>query len=89
VTKYIIAMHSTPIHEVDCGSIFVTDGTLHELDIKTPAVEISTESPSECHYPSHLCDNGTVCLPVDSLCDGKAHCVDGFDEGLRCGKEFC
>lgn len=88
MTEYIIATHSTAIHEFDCESIFVTDGTLHELDIKTPAVEISTAAPSECHYPSHLCDNGTLCLPVDWLCDGKADCEDGFDEGLRCGKEF-
>jgi len=84
----MLLQHSTAVHEPDCGSIFVTDGTIHELDIKTPAVEISTEAPSECHYPSQLCNNGTLCLPVDRLCDGKADCEDGSDEGLRCGKEF-
>jgi hypothetical protein len=66
--------------------LFLTDGTIHELDTKKPIPEVSTEAPSECHYPSQLCNNKTLCLPVDWLCDGKSDCEDGFDEGLRCGK---
>ncbi|KDR21144.1 hypothetical protein L798_04073, partial [Zootermopsis nevadensis] len=58
-------------------------------DIKTPIPEVSTEAPSECHYPSQLCNNGTLCLPVDWLCDGKSDCEDGSDEGLRCGERVC
>lgn len=52
---------------------------------------ISTEAPPTpssvvCDHPSRLCDNGTVCISVDQLCDTSFDCQDKSDEGLRCGK---
>lgn len=46
----------------------------------------SSIKPSKCTYPSRLCDNGTICVTVDQLCDSKYDCVDLSDEGLRCGQ---
>ncbi|KAG8233639.1 hypothetical protein J437_LFUL001050, partial [Ladona fulva] len=50
----------------------------------------STVIPTpECEYPSRLCDNNTLCIPVMALCDDKEDCKDGSDEGLRCGESLC
>ncbi|KAF4524352.1 hypothetical protein B566_EDAN007528 [Ephemera danica] len=51
----------------------------------------STETPPTatpgvvCEHPSRLCDNGTLCIIVQQLCDKRFDCQDRSDEGLRCG----
>jgi Low-density lipoprotein receptor domain class A len=42
-------------------------------------------TPITCDQPSRLCDAGTKCITVQQLCNGDKDCVDGSDEGLRCG----
>nr|XP_022909737.1 low-density lipoprotein receptor-related protein 1 isoform X1 [Onthophagus taurus] len=42
-----------------------------------------------CHHPSRWCDNNTVCVNVNLLCDGKYDCDDYSDEGLRCDDKVC
>ncbi|XP_069676734.1 low-density lipoprotein receptor-related protein 1 isoform X1 [Periplaneta americana] len=84
-TKFVCDGHEDCVDgldEADCN------GTIHEIEMITPSPE-STEAPSQCHHPSQLCDNKTVCMSVDRLCDGKADCEDGSDEGLRCGERVC
>ncbi|KAJ8870464.1 hypothetical protein PR048_029486 [Dryococelus australis] len=52
----------------------------------TPATtELTTLSPDKCDYPARLCDNNTQCVPVTAVCDERPDCIDGSDEGLRCG----
>jgi hypothetical protein len=49
----------------------------------------STEPPhtgEACEHPSRLCDNGTLCINVNQLCDERFDCADKSDEGLRCSK---
>lgn len=41
---------------------------------------------SICSYPNHSCDNNTLCVSVEMLCDGKNDCLDKSDEGGKCGK---
>lgn len=42
-------------------------------------------APDECAAPALRCDNGTRCVPLLQLCDGRADCADGADEADRCG----
>lgn len=39
-----------------------------------------------CSYPNKTCDNGTACISVEMLCNGKNDCLDNSDEGGQCGK---
>lgn len=48
--------------------------------------EIDNSSINICAYPNHSCDNNTMCVTVDDLCNGKNDCLDGTDEGGQCGK---
>lgn len=41
--------------------------------------------PLDCQYPSRLCDNGTICLTPDKLCDEYMDCVDRTDDNILCG----
>lgn len=52
----------------------------------TSAPEVSNFT---CDHPNRLCDNGTKCINVEFLCDGKADCIDGSDEGFRCAELLC
>lgn len=47
---------------------------------------IDKSSLNICQYPKHSCDNNTVCVPVNLLCNGINDCLDGSDEGKQCGK---
>lgn len=42
----------------------------------------------DCPDPKRTCDNGSVCLELFKLCDGRNDCQDGYDESLLCGKKF-
>ncbi|KAK9679907.1 Low-density lipoprotein receptor repeat class B [Popillia japonica] len=42
-----------------------------------------------CEHPSRFCDNSTVCIGVEQLCDGQLDCQDMSDEGLRCKEQLC
>lgn len=42
-----------------------------------------------CESPSRWCDNKTVCVHIEDLCDDRPNCQDGSDEGLRCGDRLC
>ncbi|XP_066143818.1 prolow-density lipoprotein receptor-related protein 1 [Euwallacea fornicatus] len=48
-----------------------------------------TKLASTCEYPQRLCDNDTKCITVRQLCDNKADCLDGSDEGMRCADQMC
>lgn len=39
-----------------------------------------------CPYPNKSCDNNTMCVSVEMLCNDKNDCLDGSDEGGQCGK---
>lgn len=34
----------------------------------------------ECYPGEWPCPSSGVCIPLDHLCDGTAHCLDGEDE---------
>lgn len=36
-----------------------------------------------------MCDRNTKCIRVEQLCDDRADCKDGSDEGLRCSEKLC
>lgn len=42
-----------------------------------------------CEHPSRFCDNNSVCIGVEQLCDGHYDCQDMSDEGLRCKEQLC
>ncbi|XP_050540895.1 low-density lipoprotein receptor-related protein 1 [Daktulosphaira vitifoliae] len=44
---------------------------------------------SNCSYPNHSCDNNTLCLLPDFLCDTKNDCLDGSDESGQCVENLC
>ncbi|XP_068084350.1 prolow-density lipoprotein receptor-related protein 1 [Anabrus simplex] len=46
-------------------------------------------TPADCEHPSRMCDNNTRCITVDQLCDTKADCADGSDEGMHCDENMC
>ncbi|CAH1393043.1 unnamed protein product [Nezara viridula] len=43
----------------------------------------------DCPDPKRTCDNGSVCLELFKLCDGRNDCQDGYDESLLCGEDQC
>lgn len=55
-------------------------------DILASVTSTTTRRPKldHCEFPNRLCDNST-CLTPSDLCNGKADCLDGSDEGPICG----
>lgn len=50
----------------------------------TEQPEISKQT--YCEFPSRRCDNGTVCITVDRLCNNITDCADESDENGDCSK---
>ncbi|XP_047119261.1 low-density lipoprotein receptor-related protein 1 [Schistocerca piceifrons] len=67
--------------EASCGNVSMAPATT--------TVSSLYGSPYECEHPNRVCDNNTICLPVELLCDGKTQCQDGSDEGMRCDDRMC
>lgn len=49
------------------------------------AVELRLVGLCDCedfskHLDDFLCADGTMCIPRESVCDGRSHCPDGSDE---------
>ncbi|GBP36075.1 Low-density lipoprotein receptor-related protein 1 [Eumeta japonica] len=55
----------------------------------TPAPTVASGAGAACEPPALRCDNGTRCVPLLQLCDGRADCADAADEGDRCGEPMC
>lgn len=56
---------------------------MHTTTLAPPVTKL------DCEHPNRTCDNGTKCINVENLCNGKKDCDDGSDEGFRCSELLC
>ena len=42
-----------------------------------------------CELPNWSCDNGTLCLDIEQVCDQVHDCEDKSDEGFLCSQNRC